>query len=114
MSTYIPHTETRMVAEWRDRTSGVRSIAQAKIRWLTIHAVSRSGRYLMRTLTRGAMLGGGLGVNPIFSSSGDSTRSGRSTDPAKVRMENTTRLRLPIRPISPRVSVDCLTCSGAE
>ena len=57
-------------------------------------------------VTKGAMLGGGRGVKPGFSSSGDLTIHGRRTEPTNVTIENTTRERLPMRPISPRASED--------
>ena len=38
-----PQMETMMVAIFNDRTKGARDIAAAKIKWLIIHAVVRSG-----------------------------------------------------------------------
>ena len=65
-------------------------------------------------VTIGAMLGGGRGVKPGFSSSGDFTIHGRRTEPANVTMEKTTKERLPIRPISPKVSGDSCAVLGAS
>jgi len=112
--TYIPHTETRMVAMRRDLTNGARHMAEAKMRWLYIQAVRRSGLYLLIVATNGAILGGGLGVNPRFSLSGDLTTQGRRTEPTKVMTENITREKEPMRPTSPRVSVEFSTeaCSS--
>lgn len=51
-----------MVAVRRDLTNGVSDIAAAKIKWLYIQAVSRSGLYLSMVVAKGARLGGGRGV----------------------------------------------------
>ena len=45
MWTYMPQIETRIVAILRDLTKGASAIEAAKIMWLTIHAVIRSGLY---------------------------------------------------------------------
>ena len=89
-------------------------MAPAKMRWLSIHAVSRSGLHFLNVMMSFARLGGGRGVKVSFSSSGEVTTQGRRTEPANVTMENTMRLKLLMRPISPRISADCLTLSGAE
>ncbi len=104
--TYIPQIETRMVAMRRDLTNGARHMEAAKMRWLYIHAVRRFGLYLLIVANRGAILGGGRGVNPRFSLSGDWTIQGRRTEPTKVMTENMTREKDPMRPTSPSVSVE--------
>lgn len=112
--TYMPHIETSVVANRSEVTNGARAIEPAKMRWEIIHAVMRSGLYSLIFVTIGAMLGGGRGVKPGFSSSGERTTHGSSTDPAKVMMEKTMRERLPIRPISPRASLDSCAVFGAS
>lgn len=71
MWTYMPQMETRIVAILRDRTKGARAMEAAKIMWLTIHAVIRSGLYSLSNVTMGAIPRGGLGVKARFSDSGD-------------------------------------------
>ena len=110
----MPHIETRTVANCNDLTKGARDIAPAKIRWLTSQVVRRSGFILCTAARKEARIGGGRGVKVRFSSSGDVTTHGNSTDPAKVTIEKITREKLPIRPISPSLSVEVLICSGAE
>lgn len=63
----MPHIETMIVAIFNDRTKGARLMAPAKMIWLIIQAVIRSGLYWCRLLTKGAILLGGRGVNPGFS-----------------------------------------------
>jgi len=101
-----------MVAIFNDRTKGAKDMEAAKIKWLVIHAVIRSGLYSLSFLTRGAMLCGGRGVNSLFSLPGDCTTQGSRTDPANVTIENTTRDKEPTRPTSPRASLESstLTC----
>lgn len=111
---YIPQIETRTIAMWRDLTNGARDIAPAKIRWLTIHAVSNSGLYLFRVVTMDAIRGGGRGVKLPRSYSGEWTMNGRTIDPVKWMRENMTKEKEPIRPISPRVSPDFWAEAGAE
>ncbi len=97
-----------MVAIWRDFTNGVRDIEAAKMRWLYIQAVTRSGLYFAMVVTKGAIPGGGLGVKPLwdllFSYSGDCTTQGRSTEPMSVMIEKTIKASDPTRPTSPRIS----------
>ena len=81
-------------------------MAPAKIRWLTIHAVNNSGLYLLRTTPMGAMRRGGRGVKFGRSYSGERTMNGRTIELVKVMMENMTREKEPMRPISPRASSD--------
>lgn len=75
------------------------------IRWPQNHAVSRSGLYLFNSVTTLAIAAGGRAVNS--SSSGDLMKSGKRKAPTVVTREKTTRAILPIRPMSPKVSVDC-------
>lgn len=82
-------------------------MALLKSRCPQIHVVSRSGLYLLNFVMTPAIAAGGRGVKP--SSSGDLTSAGRMNDPMNVTSEKTTRDRLPIRPISPNASFDCLT-----
>jgi len=110
----MPQIETSIVGNRSDVTKGARAIEPAKIRCEIIQAVTRSGLNLLIVFTIGAMLGGGRGVKPGFSSSRDLTTHGSSTDPAKVMMEKTMRERLPTRPISPRVSLDSWAVFGAS
>lgn len=112
--TYIPQMETMMVAIFNDRTKGARDMAAAKIKWLVIHAVIKSGLYSLSFLTRGAMLCGGRGVNPLFSWSGDCTTQGSRMEPAKVMIEKTTRDKEPTRPMSPRASLESSTFTCFE
>ena len=98
-----------MVAIFNDRTKGAKNIAAAKIKWLIIHAVVRSGLYSLSFVTKGAMLRGGRGVNPLFSLSGDCTTQGSRMEPAKVIMENTTSDKDPTRPMSPKASLESST-----
>ena len=111
-NTNIPHMETMMVAIFNDRTKGAKDIAAAKIRWLIIHAVVRSGLISCSFLTKGAMQCGGRGVNAFFSFSGDLTSQGSRSEPANVMIEKTTSESDPTRPMSPRVSLESstLTC----
>ena len=89
-------------------------MAAANIRWLTSQVERRSGLRLCIVVRKDARIGGGRGVNFRFSSSGDVMTQGRRTEPAKVTMEKMTRDRLPMRPISPSLSVEFLRSSGAE
>lgn len=98
--------DTRTVAMWRDLTNGVSPIANAKIRWLYIQAVTRSGLYFAMVVTSGAIVGGGRGVNRPLSKSGDFTSQGSVTEAVSVMMEKMTREREPTRPTSPSLSVD--------
>ena len=112
--TYIPQTETRMVANRKDLTNGARDIAAAKMRWLIVQAVRRSGLLAFTALMKEASIGGGRGVKPRFSSSGDLTIHGRMMEPANVMMEKMTKESEPIRPMSPRVSVEAWAAAGFE
>jgi len=112
--THIPQMETMMVAIFNDRTKGAKDMEAAKIKWLVIHAVMRSGLYSLSFLTRGAMLCGGRGVNSLFSLPGDCTTQGSRTDPANVTIENTTRDNEPTRPMSPRASLESSTFTCFE
>lgn len=103
-----------MVAKRTERTNGASIIAPANIKCENIQAVRRSGLYLFMVVTNGAILGGGRGVKPGFSSSGDLTIHGRRTEPTKVTIEKTTRERLPMRPMSPKASEDSCTVLGAS
>ena len=102
------------MAKCSERTNGVRHMAPANMRWLSIQAVSRSGLRPLIILINLARLGGGRGVNSRFSFSGELTTHGRRMEPVKVTRENTMRLRLPMRPISPTASVGFLALSGTE
>lgn len=106
--------DTRTVAIWRDLTNGVSPIANAKIRWLYIQAVTRSGLYFAMVVTNGAIVGGGRGVNRPLSKSGDFTSQGSVTEAVSVMMENMTREREPTRPTSPSLSVDSEVEASAE
>lgn len=112
--TYIPHNETRIVAKRTERTNGASIIAPANTKCENIQAVRRSGLYLFMVLTKGAILGGGRGVKPGFSSSGDLTIHGKRTEPSKVTIEKTTSERLPMRPMSPKASEDSCADLGAS
>lgn len=112
--TYIPQMDTRMVAMWRDRTNGASDMAPAKIKWLIIHAVKRSGLYLSKLATIGAMWRGGRGVKFRRRYSGERTKKGRIMEAAKVTMENMTREKEPMRPISPRASSDFFVEAASE
>lgn len=102
------------MAIWRDLTNGVSPIANAKIRWLYIQAVTRSGLYFAMVVTNGAIVGGGRGVNRPPSISGDFTSQGSVTEAISVMMENMTREREPTRPTSPSLSVDSEVEASAE
>lgn len=112
--TYIPQMETMIEAIFNDRTKGAKDMEAAKIKWLVIHAVIRSGLYSLSFLTRGAMLCGGRGVNSLFSLPGDCTTQGSKMDPANVTIENTTRDNEPTRPMSPRASLESSTFTYFE
>lgn len=73
----------------------------------------RSGLYLLNFETIAAMAGGGRAVKPD-DSSGDLMKRGRKKAPMKVTSEKTTKDMLPILPISPNASFDCLTSWGAS
>ena len=79
-----------------------------------VHAVKRLGLRSMNLLTIGAMLSGGLGVKPGFSSSGDLTIQGKVIDPMNVTIEKTINDILPIRPMSDKRSFESLTSGGAS
>lgn len=98
----------------RDLTNGVSPIANAKIRWLYIQAVTRSGLYFAMVVTNGAIVGGGRGVNRPLSKSGDFTSQGSVTEAVSVMMENMTRESEPTRPTSPSLSVDSEVEASAE
>jgi len=106
MAQGMPQTETMMVAMRRERTKGAKHIAPAKMRWLSCQAVRRSGLCLLREVRRGVRVGGPRGVKRRGVGSGDWTMKGRRTEPRKVIMEKTTRQREPMRPTSPRVSLE--------
>merc|ERR1712144_140633 len=101
-----PHKVTRKVAKRKECAIGARIMALLNRRWPYIQAVRRSGLYLLTFVTTPAIAAGGRAVK--FSSSGDLTKSGIMRAPTKV-----TREKLPIRPISPRASLDCLKSCGA-
>ena len=107
-----PHAATKKVAKRNECAKGARIIAQLKRQWPQIHAVRRSGLYLLTLLTTSARALGGRAVK--LSSSGDLMNRGRRKAPRKVTKENTTRDKLPILPISPRASLDSLTSTGAS
>lgn len=102
------------MAIWRDLTNGVSPIANAKMRWLYIQAVTRSGLYFAMVVTNGAIVGGGRGVNRPLSKSGDFTSQGRVTVAMSVIMEKMTREREPTRPTSPSLSADSEVEASAE
>lgn len=106
----IPQIDTSTVAMCSDRTNGARNMAPAKIMWLSIQAVSRSGFALDNRLARGAAAGDERGVKlrcrGFESLCGDWTTKGRRTEPMKVTMENMSRDRDPIRPMSPSGSFE--------
>jgi hypothetical protein len=108
----IPHSAIRKVADRKECAKGVRIIELLKRRWPQIQAVSRSGLYLLNFVTTAAIAAGGLLVK--LSSSGDLMSMGRMVAPTKTTDEKTTKARLPIRPISPKASFDCLTSCGAS
>lgn len=74
--------------------------------------MSKSGLYSFILVTRPAIAAGGRAVNPL--SSGDRTNSGNRNAPTKVTIDCTTSAILPILPISPSASFDCLTSWGAS
>lgn len=102
-----PHNATRVVAKRKECANGARIMATEKRAWPHIHAVRRSGLCARRVVTIPAIAAGGRAVKP--SSSGDFMTRGRRKAPRNVTSENTTREREPIRPISPKASLDCLT-----
>ena len=106
----IPQIDTRTVAMCRERTKGARNMAPAKIRWLSIHDVRRSGLDPCKNFASGAIAAGGRGVKlrcpGLASLSGDLTTNGRKMEPIKVTMEKIRRESEPIRPMSPRASDD--------
>merc|ERR1711964_628617 len=105
-----PHKVTRKVAKRKECAIGARIMALNR-RWPYIQAVRRSGLYLLAFVTTPAIAAGGRAVK--FSSSGDLTKSGIMRAPTKVTREKSTSEKLPIRPISPRASLDCLKSCGA-
>lgn len=107
----IPQTDTSMVAMCNERTKGARNMAPAKMMWLSIHAVSRSGLEVLTSFARGARgarTAGGRGVKlrwpGLDSSSGDLTTKGRKIEPMNVTSEKMSRDKDPMRPMSPRGS----------
>lgn len=106
----MPQMDTSTVAMCSERTKGARNIAPAKTRWLSIQAVSRSGFVLLMRLARGAMAGEERGVKlrcrGFAPSSGDRTMKGSRTEPMKVTIENMSKDREPIRPMSPSGSAE--------
>lgn len=107
-----PHNATRAVAKRKECAKGARIMAQEKRAWPHIHAVRRSGLCARSVVTISAIAAGGRAVNP--SSSGDFMMSGRRKAPRNVTREKTTKEREPMRPISPRASLDCLTSWAAS
>lgn len=83
------------------------NIEKLKRQWPHIQAVSRSGLCSFILVTRPAMAAGGRAVKPL--SSGDRTKRGNRNAPTKVTIDCTTRAILPILPMSPSASFDCLT-----
>src|SRR5215471_8467384 len=102
----IPQRATRKVAKGRDLASGAKTIVAANIMCEIIHAICRSGRTKANFLRNRTTPGGGRGANDAFLFSGDRIPNGRTTELTNVIRENITRERLPMRPTSPRVSVD--------
>ncbi len=103
----IPQSAIRKVAKRKERAKGVRIMELLKRRWPQIQAVRRSGRNLLNLVRTAAIAAGGRWVK--FSSSGERMRIGSMVAPVKTTEEKTTKARLPIRPISPNASFDCLT-----
>ncbi len=103
----IPQSAMRNVAKRKECANGVSIIELLKRIWPQIQAVRRSGRYLLNFVSTAAIAAGGRLVK--FSSSGDMMRTGSMAAPTKTTEENTTKAKLPIRPISPNASFDCLT-----
>jgi len=103
----MPQSAMRKVATRKECTKGVRIMELLKRMWPQIQVVKRSGRNLLNLVRTTAIAAGGRLVK--FSSSGERMRMGRMIAPAKTIEEKTTKARLPIRPISPNASFDCLT-----
>jgi hypothetical protein len=110
--TYMPQNATIAVAKRNEFAKGANIMAAENMNCPKNQAVSRSGLYLLTFVSSPAILLGGRGVNS--SSSGEWMRSGKRNAPKKVTMENTTNAMLPIRPISPRASLDSFTSCGAS
>ena len=103
----MPQSAIRKVAERKECAKGVRIMELLKRQWPQIQAVRRSGRYLLNLVRTAAIAAGGRLVK--FSASGDLIRMGSIVAPKKTTEEKTTKAKLPIRPISPKASFDCLT-----
>ena len=107
-----PQRAIRKVAKRKECAKGVRIMELLKRRWPQIQAVRRSGLYLLKLVSTPAIAAGGRLVK--LSSSGDLMSMGRMVAPTKTTEEKTTKAKLPIRPISPKASFDCLTSWGAS
>jgi hypothetical protein len=107
-----PHIVTRKVAKRKECANGAMTMVQLNIQCPQIHAVRRSGLYLLTFVAIAAIAAGGLCVKLV--SSGDLMSIGRIQAPIKVTKENSTREKLPILPISPSASFDALKSWGAS
>jgi hypothetical protein len=105
--TYSPQNPTILVANLKECAKGAKTIAQENIKCPHIQALRRSGLYFWNLVAIPAMAAGGRGVK--LSSVGDLISRGKMRAPTNVTKEKTTRDMLPILPMSPSTSFDCLT-----
>lgn len=103
--TYIPQRQTSAVAKRKLFANGARDMDAANMRCPKIHVDNKSGFFSLKRFKSPATAGCGLAV--YVSSSGDFTSKGSRNAPVQVMREYMTSEVLPIRPISPRTSLDC-------
>lgn len=108
----MPHMDTKKVATATDLANGANIMVAANMKCEISHAVCKSGRAVLIFLSNAARPGGGRGVKPGFRLSGLRIPKGRNTELINVMSEKITSDKLPIRPTSPNVSVDCVADSG--
>lgn len=110
----MPATDTRNVANLKDRAIGAKTMVPANNRCERSQAVARLGRIFLKRRSRAATPGGGRAVKlaRLLLLSGERTPNGKSTELRKVTDEKMTSDRLPSRPTSPRVSDDLAADSG--
>lgn len=96
-------------------TNGAKIMELAKRQCAMVHAVSSDGLYFSTPATTVDSPLGGRGVKPFaFSSSGDFTKNGSSTDITNVMMLKQIRAEEPMRPTLPVKSPAALTSAGAS
>jgi hypothetical protein len=110
----IPQTETKKVANFKDRAMGANIIVPAKTRWERSHAVCKLGLTRLKRRSNAAIRGGGRDVKFALLEllSGERTPKGRRTDDRNVTPEKITSDRLPSLPTSPSVSEELAADSG--